>query len=272
MKLKKTFSFTDKNQIWRLLIDEADHLIVETRDTDDKEVFFHCMELGSGKKIFNKFQLEEKFWIGIETIFNGKIYFHHFAKPNMPEHKQIIAYDYLKNEMVWQNADLTFLSINDGKLFAFMKKFEGHELFLLDPENGEVIEELGSDQNKLNDIINYSKFNEDYSDYIYPENPIFSENNIESQIINKEINRKNEVNNVQSLKVGEFLCFNYYHKTKNNLLDNEFTVYNIEKKKKVISETLNKNLNSYSPDSFFVYKNYLLVLKNKKEIILYKIS
>ena len=45
MKLKKTFSFTDKNQIWRLLISETDKLLIETRDLEKKEVFFHCYDL-----------------------------------------------------------------------------------------------------------------------------------------------------------------------------------------------------------------------------------
>jgi hypothetical protein len=65
--------------------------------------------------------------------------------------------------------------------------------------------------------------------------------------------------------------FNYHIKKENIFLDNMFAVYNIDKKKKLITEILNKDLNSFSPDSFFCYKNNLIVLKNKKEIISYKI-
>lgn len=59
-------------------------------------------------------------------------------------------------------------------------------------------------------------------------------------------------------------------KNKNNLLDNVFAVYNIDKKKKVSSEIINKNLNATSPDSFFCYKNFLVLLKNKNEILVQK--
>ncbi len=68
-----------------------------------------------------------------------------------------------------------------------------------------------------------------------------------------------------------FCLFNYYATSKNNLLDNMFAVYNIEKKKKLMLDVLNRNLNSFAPDSFFCYKNNLIILKNKVELVSYKI-
>ena len=76
--------------------------------------------------------MEEKYWIGIEKIYQDKIIFHHFAKPDMPEHKKIIVYDILENKILWQNNDYTFLTILEDKVYAFRKKFEGRDVYILD--------------------------------------------------------------------------------------------------------------------------------------------
>lgn len=269
MKLKKTISFTDKNQIWRMLISESDKLLIETRDLEYKEVFFNYIDLNTGKSILKNFQLEEKFWIGIEKIYKEKIIFHQYAKPNMPEHKQIIVYDILRNQIIWQNDELVFLTIFDDKVYAIKKKFEGREIYILNINSGEIIGNVENEDDKLKSILENVNF-EDYSDYKYPETH-FNEDQEYAEIISKETKSKNDITNIDKLKFGDLLMFNYHIKKENNYLDNMFAVYNIDRKKKVISEILNKNLNSYSPDSFFCYKNNLIVLKNKIEIFSYKI-
>lgn len=270
MKLKKSFSFTDKNQIWRLLISKTDKIIIETRNTETKEAFFHCYNFLTEKKIFKDLQLEEKYWLGIEAVDNDIIYFHHFAKPNMPEHKGIFAYDINEEKIIWQNSDLVFLTIYENKIYAFKRKFEGQDVYILDNLTGEITKVLGSDLNKVNEILNIVQFNEDYSQYKYPEKYNNNSNYKISEIINSEIKNKEIVENVETIIFSEYLLFNYYMKNKNNLLDNVFAVYNIDKKKKVSSEIINKNLNATSPDSFFCYKNFLVLLKNKNEILVQK--
>ena len=93
MKIKKKYSFKDKRQIWRLLITDTDLLIIETRSVESREVYFNCIDIHSGKKKFNNIQMEEKSWIGIEMIYKDIIFFHQYAKPDMPEHRRILAYD-----------------------------------------------------------------------------------------------------------------------------------------------------------------------------------
>ncbi|MBK7980422.1 MAG: DUF4905 domain-containing protein [Ignavibacteriae bacterium] len=269
MKLKKTFSFIDKNQIWRLLISESDKLLIETRDLENKEVFFNYIDLNTGKSILKNFQLEEKFWIGIEKIYKEKMIFHHYAKPNMPEHKKIIVYDIFQNQIIWQNDDLVFLTIFDDKIYAIKKKFEGREIYILDINSGEIIGNVENEDDKLKSVLENVNF-EDYSDYKYPETH-YNDEQTNDEIISKETKGNWNVTNIDKLQFGDLLMFNYHVKKENNSLDNMFAVYNIEKKKKVISEILNKNLNSYSPDSFFCYKNNLIVLKNKIELFSYKI-
>lgn len=271
MKFKKQFSFSDRNQIWRLMIGDSDKLLIETRNIEAKEVYFNCVDLIKGKSIFKGLQMIEKFWIGIETVYRDIIYFHEFAKPNMPEHKRIIAFDLNKRIVLWKNDELAFLCLIDDKVYCFSKKFEGRNIYSLDYLTGEKMEDLGDDPKLMNDILKTSQSKDDYSDYEYPE--IINQNYDSEfqELVNEELNGIFS-NKVELISFEDHIFFNYYVKTKNNLLDNKFAVYNIEKKKKVLSDTLNRNLNSFSPDSFFLYKRFLIILKNKAEIICYKLS
>ena len=271
MKLKKSFSFTNKKQIWRLMISNSDLLIIETRDTDKKEVHFHCYDLLTGKKIFKDFQFEEKFWIGIEAVRNNVIIFHKFGKPDMPEHKQVIAFDIATQKILWQNEEFSFLTIYDNKIYVFKQLFEGRMFYALDISTGEVIEELGTDINKIHPILYLAREEEDFSQYKYPEKK-FDEllPNIE-QIIQKETKGHNIVDKVEYLQYENLLMFNFHSRKANNLIDNNFVAYNLEKNKRLISTSINKGLNAYVPDSFFCYKNLLLLLKNKTELEVFKI-
>ena len=62
MVIKHNYSFSNNRQIWRLIPTETGKIVIEERDTENKEVFFNCLDISSGEKIFSEFQLEEKFW------------------------------------------------------------------------------------------------------------------------------------------------------------------------------------------------------------------
>jgi len=272
MKLEKAFTFSDKKNIWRLLISDSDKLLIETRDIEKREVFFHCLDIKNGKNILSNLQLDEKYWVGIEAIHNDLIFFHKFAKPDMPEHKQIIAYDINSKKIIWQTENYSFLTFYNNDLYVFKQKYEGRDFFIIDYLTGEIIKELGSDSAKMNEIIYKSRELEDFSNYKYPERNIIYENEKYKLIIKNELSGKNSSEDVESLVFKNLFMFNYYLKSSNNLLDNIFVVYDIELKKKLFNIILNKNLNAFVPDSFFCYKDNLILLKNRNELQSYKIK
>ncbi len=160
--------------------------------------------------------------------------------------------------------------LKDDKIYAFRKKFEGQDVFVIDYLTGNIIEELGNDFKKVNEILEEVHLNEDFSNYKYPEPLDISDLEVK-YFIDDEIKGKDITENIDVLKYENLVAFNYYIKNPNNSFDNMFVIYDIKKEKKVYAEILNKNLNSFSPDSFFGYKNNILLLKNKNEIISYKL-
>ncbi len=139
-KIKKLFSYDRGRQIFRLIPTETGKLLIEERDRNIKEAFFNVLIFIRGKKIFTDLQFDEKYWIGIESIYKDVILFHRFERPDLPNHKGIIAYDIKSQTVLWENLN-SFLYAGDDKI-VFMTFESGIKgLVAVDYLSGELIED-----------------------------------------------------------------------------------------------------------------------------------
>ncbi len=271
--MKKHFIYKSDKQIWRILISDSDKLILETRDLNTKEVFFNCYYLKNGENIFCDLQLDEKCWIGIEEIYKDIIFFHYFPKPDMPHHKGIIAFDIVSQNILWTNNEFSFLFANAEKVYGFKQGFEERYFSSLDYLSGGLIEDFGPDHKKINALQKISETEKDWTNYIYP------------QVLKEEVSNKNIFELIKTQTQGldvvgeieynlynEFLLFNFHSRILEEQLANIFCAINFKDKSLVLTKILNASTKSLFTDSFFVYKNFLFLLCEKDEVIVYKIE
>ena len=274
MKIKKKYSFTNKRQIWRLLPTTTGKLVIEGRDTQNKEVFFNCLDINSGKKIFTNLQLEEKFWIGIETIVDDIIIFHKFAKPDMPGHSSIIAFDINTQKIVWQNNELTFLFVHEQKVYVYKQRFEGRIFFSLDINNGEIIKELGNDANEINSLQEKSiSINKNYESYNFPEpfNPN-SNSAKATEFINEFKIDTVITGNIDTVELPGLLLFNCHTVKSDGQLKNVFYTVDIERKKIIFEEVLDESTTVFIPDAFFIKDDLIFLLIEKVKLLVCSIQ
>lgn len=273
MEIKKLYSYKSPGQIWRILISDNDKLILETRDTNTKEVFFHCYELESGRIIFSNLQLEEKFWLGIEAVYKDIIFFHKFPKPDLPGHKQIIAFDIASQKILWTNSVLSFLFIDDNWVYGFQQGFEERYFYALDYLSGGLMKEFDNDYKTINELRNKAEDGKDWSNYIYPKTFTSGESDlriseaIKAQTKNLAIEGEVEYNFQSNL-----LFFNFHSKVFEGSYVNKFIAMNLTDEQIMLDEILNANAAVLFTDSFFVYKNFLFLLREKNEVIVYDIK
>lgn len=273
MKLKKLYKHDNKKQIWRILPTTENRVVLEERDPVSKEVFFCCFDIESGRKIFNQWQLDEKNWCGIESIYKDIIYFHLYGKPDMPDHKSIIAFDIKTQNIIWSNDSFRFSSVYDDKIYCFRLGFESSTYYSLDYLSGDIIDDLGTDVSTIKLIK--EKADEEFwkQNYIFPS--YFNRNDdtledyekyfrdfISSRVIKGEIS---------FIEFNELLLYSLHEVNKNNLLSNIFYAYDRLRNKIVLEETLDKNLTNLIPESFFVKDNFLFLIIDKTKLFIYKI-
>jgi len=273
MEIKKYFEYKSDRQIWRILISNSDKLVLETRDLKTKEVFFNCYYLENGKNIFCDLQLDEKCWIGIEEIYKDIIFFHYFPKPDMPHHKGIVAFDIASQNVLWTNNEFSFLFVNGDQVYGFKQGFEERYFSTLNYLNGELIEELGADHKKINALQNSAANEKDWSSYIYPQ--VLKDENISKdifQLISSQTQNLNIVGEIEYNFYNDLLLFNFHSKISEEQLTNIFCAVNLENGSLVLTKILNASTTSLFTDSFFVYKNFLFLLCEKNEVLVYKID
>jgi hypothetical protein len=271
MKLKKIYKHDNKKQIWRILPTANKKLVIEERDPKTKEVFFSCYEIESGNKLFKDFQLDEKNWIGIENIYKDIIFFHNYTKPDMPVHKSIIAFDVLSKTILWQNNNYVFSFVNDDKVYCYQQRFESKVFFSLDYLNGSILEDFGNDYKVINQLKEQAENQFTDQSYLFPE--YYKRTNLGEEdydIYLQQILSENIIKGeVSYLKKENLLLFNYHEISKTNLLDNVFIAVDLLKNKIILKETLDKNLSSLMPDSFFVKDDFLFLIVDKTKLLVY---
>ncbi|MFA7229520.1 MAG: DUF4905 domain-containing protein [Melioribacteraceae bacterium] len=270
MKIEKLFSYKSPGQIWRIQISDNDRLVVETRDLKTKEVFFHCFELDSGKVMFEDLQLDEKNYIGIETIHKNIIYFHKYPQRDMPGHKEIIAFDIDSRKVLWENRDLSFLFALGDLIYGFQQGFEDRCFFALNYLSGEMIKEYGNDYKTINIMRRKADDEIDWNNYRYPK--VLSkeeENERIAEVIASNTQNLLLEGDVEYNCSGNLLCFNFHSKIFEGSYLNRFMAVNLNGGGILLDEVLNLNAPTLFADSFFIYKNYLFLLREKNEVIVY---
>jgi hypothetical protein len=273
MKIKKRYVHNNNRQIFRLLPTNNDKLVIEERNIDKKLAYFNCLNITNGKKIFKNLQFDEKFWIGIETIYNDVILFHKFRKPDMPQHRGIHAFHINKQKTIWENVEHTYLFNKDDKVFTFQQLFEKREYFALDINTGEVVEKLGTDSNSINLLREEVIASEDFSSYHFP---ISYVNQDDVDIRVAEMLQKLRENHVITgkieyvLKEG-LLMFNFHKIEADNSLNNSFKAVDLSNGNHILEKVLNIRTNAFVPDSFFLKDNMLFLLIERTKLEVYKI-
>lgn len=271
MNFAKHIEYKPNKQIWRILVTDDENVVIEKRDTSDKQVYFDCFSLDSNKQLFSNLQLDEKFWIGIEKIYKGVIYFHLFAKPDMPGHKEIIAYDIASDKILWRNEDYSYLFLYNDRVYVFKQLFEGRHFYTLDYKTGELVDDLNSDTDKVNSDYDKSRQEEDYSAYTFPEK-IDSKDDKTRSILADLKSTLAIVGDVEYNIYKQVLMLSYHTKQDDGNMTNHFLAIDMETGKEVLNKVLYTDTDSFMTDSFFVYRDFLFLLKGKDEIVIYNIE
>ena len=270
--MNKHFSYKSEKQLWRILISDSDKLILETRDTETKEVFFNCFELENSNGVFSDLQLEEKYWLGIEAIYKEIIFFHKFPKRDLPGHKEIVAFDIATQKILWTNSDYTFQFIYRDKVYCFTQGFEERKYIVLDYLSGELLEELGNNYLLINQLRAEADASVDWNQYIYPNRLNESEDENVRNLIESKKGKVQLTGDIEYNIFKNLLLYNFHEEIAKDKFTNKFRIIDQNSSKVTFEEILNENVSTLFADSFFVYKNFLFLLKGKNGVDVFRLD
>lgn len=269
MKIKKRFTHARGLAVWRLLINKDGNLLIEERDTKIKEVFYQCYHLETGKQQLKNFRPDETFWLGVEEFRNEVIYFHRFRKPDMPWHKDIIAYSLPEKKILWENTELVFGFRVGSELYAYKQTFEGAQFFQLNGDTGTVVTDLGENNPLITELKGRSEAEKDYSEYNFPS--FYTPETI--GIIDEVLASRGGVFEGQAeyILLPDCLLLTVHIKNKRQELQQVLYAVDLQSKKIYFEEVINKAEITLQFDSFFMFRDNLIVIRDKTDVVIYKI-
>ncbi len=273
MRLKKKFSFTDNNIIWRILLGTNNELVIESRNENSREVFFNILNFDTGKPILSKFQLSEKYWSGIEEVKDGIIFFHKYAKPDLPAHTGIIAIDIKTGSEIWKNEDYSYLFSFEGKVYAYRQLFDKREYHLLDFYTGVELETVELNNMEINTLRENAETYEGVNPREY-KFPIVLSNKISPDLLPPQISALYTNNSMQYCEyiLFENLYIFSYNIDKAGRKYQKLVIPDTNSGKFLLEKTINKTDGKIVPDSFFVYQNSLILIEHKKVLTIFNLK
>ena len=123
--------------IWRLEIDELwQLLLIELRNTEEKQVAFASVNLLTGKVNFTNFTTPERWLTGIEAAYNGVMLLHFYQTEDGPSHKGLMAVDAVTGETLWSDYALAFHHLSGKGPVVYDTRIQPQKLLLANVKTG----------------------------------------------------------------------------------------------------------------------------------------
>lgn len=267
-KQKPDWTYAAPGIIWRILFSESGKIIGECRNQERKSVSFFCLNGENGSSVWEDLTLDEPWWVGIEAVQRNTLLLHGFVKPDMPQHKQIVAFDVDTGKQRWRNDELTYWFGQSHKVYAYRDTFERRIGYALNLQTGAIEETYDDGLEGLHQLRRRAFDEQDVGGFRFPE--VLNVRSLESSVgamVTKEIKGKSVTGNVEFINERGYFLLNYYtlvagSSVDSPIYDNHFVIFHMERKSMVFSDVLARNAKAPVPDSFFVKSPFVYFIKD----------
>jgi len=246
----------------------------EDRSIQKKQVSFFCVNQMTGEVLWKGISFDERWWIGIEAVHSDRVFLHGFAKPDMPDHKKILALDLFTGRVVWSNDDMRFIFATEDSVFASKDTINGRMSFELNLRTGSVLCSLENEH----EVLNHAKMHMHILANDEPEFPVpIGESSAIDEptiaLVHKHCGGDDVVGSVEVVDKNNFLLFSYHEKGgMDGRLTRRLKVVDQNSAKLLFAETLDQSLQNTVPDAFFLQGNMLYFVKDRSSLTAVNIS
>lgn len=248
-----TLKFEFKGLVWRILFAvDTPFFLVETRNSETRTASFYVIDLSKKEIVISDLELTEKWWIGVESIKNGCIYFHFYDGVQYSNHKGIVCYDISSKKTIWETKNIAFVGWQNDSIIGLEKGI----LHQINAISGEIVAKNS----------NYTIENQHPSDIqlLDQEDERFLK--VASYIYRKTTHQA--VKHIEYLDYKSYILISYYICV-DNKFDNHFMLVDSETGFILFETILDVQSAGIGSDTFSVFNNYLILCQNKKNIHLY---
>lgn len=257
-KLQSVFSLTVDGVIWKMITDPGQkRLFLEVRDNVKKNVSFDCVELDKGSCLWRNLTFDEPWWISLQTVANEILLFTLYSDTNNPDKKSLLAYHVIDQKMIWWRNDFSYSFVSGDVVVGSETKFGSAQIGLRLIDGREARKDAYVSLPEQNFMITRPfQYHEGNSDF---------------DTVRSFLEMKVQISPIISIEYCEYHSLILISTFVNpNDLANYLFVFNSEGEV-LAKETLGEHLRGIALDTFFVFAGFLIFVKNKCELVSYKI-
>jgi hypothetical protein len=268
-KLKPAWEFDAGAIIWRIFFNSENKIVGESRNESTKTTSFFCIDANSGRPLWNNLEINEPWWVGIETVGDRWVVLHGYNRPDMPEHRGIQLVEIDTGKLKWKNDDATFWFMDRKNIYAQKYLYEKRIGYELDINTGEIIEEYSDNLDVLYDKRKNAlqeKINEQ-NDILFPELYLSDKADPSINEIVRCITNGEALNGWIEYFVNKgILTLSYYQREKKDgsqLLANILKLYNLDNNKLLFNRIIDRELQAPNHDTFFIKIPFIYFINNR---------
>jgi hypothetical protein len=255
-RLEFLFSHVFDGIVWNTLTSERPSmLLLELRNPEKKRTTFAAFDIEANRLLWDDLTFEEPWWINLSATGQGMAFFTIYTETNNPDQKSLLAYDLSSRAISWWQNDFSVIAVGQTSVSGYSHKF-GLKQLTLDILSGKVI----------NGPIDLPQQN---LKAIRPFHYKAGETGFETvkSYLNRIIKQAPELG-IDYLEAEELIFISCYIREPG--LANYLIVLTSEGDV-LLHEKAAENLKGIGIDTFFLLEGSLFFVKNKCELIRYKL-
>ncbi len=255
-KLEFNFSHVFNGILWNSVVSEDNHvLVLEIRDSALKQVSFSALNVKENSWLWQNKMSEEPWWVNLNSVSSGKILLTMYTETNNPDKKGVLVYVLTNFTLSWWKNDFSLLSVSNGLVFG-MSSTHGSREVTLDLQSGKEVKEGENTSSTTFGVLRPQQYHEG-SEYF----------NTVKIFLKKKLNLL-AVSSLEYLEHNGLIFISFYRQGEG--LVNDLIVLsamgNI-----VLQEKMSDHLKGIGWDTFFILNGCVFFVRNKVELVSYKI-
>jgi hypothetical protein len=247
-----------KGIIWNTLADgSSQRLFLEVRDVVEKKVSFSALNLQNNQWLWKNISLEEPWWISLSAVAGDILLLTVYTDTDNPDKKSLIAFNVDKKETIWWKNGFSFSAVNTRFVKGFDLKFAGKE-FILDLFTGQPVQDVDFDLvlSQNFPVIRPFQYEQD-SDYFGTVRDFLQVKVGIAPVVTLDYLEHDSLIIVSAfVNEGDLANYLYVFDLTGQIL---------------LKEQLGQDLKGVGIDTFFIFSGHLIFIKNKHELVSYKI-
>lgn len=233
-------------------------LILEIRNENERQTTFSALDFEANKFLWKDFRIEEPWWVSLSAVTPSVLFLHTYQDIQNPGSKTLIALDFFTQQKLWEKPNFALTDIQEDSVWGYYG-VDNPQLERLNLRSGQLQQEkvaFAPISDKIFELVHPFQYSEDMEYF----------DTVRRFLLQKM--KVPVVHRVEYMDYNGLIFIGYY--CQEDGLANYLLVLS-DTGEILLHVKTGERLKGLGTDTFFILSGCLFFVKNRRELISYKI-